>query len=291
MHKQLWSCAQQPGDLLHALQSRAHDLLAGRQSHSRCRVIIAKHCIACYAALRRLATSRARSHAAALRATAAQLVWYPTALQVQHGTQARSACYRPVLHGAAGAESGSGAGRGRQARPARRWPHLRGRAGAERGRGAELPGAARAGRWQLRLPRAGAGPQRARAWCANPLFLSTGWPFPEHAHRACLTAASAGHPHVRARSGRWSGDPTCATAPRQPCQCRATGLICLLGARGSGRPLERDELLREGYQLRQDVCEALLARRQELEPFIVGRFDVYVDNMMREGSWGGARTE
>lgn len=46
--------------------------------------------------------------------------------------------------------------------------------------------------------------------------------------------------------------------------------------------------MREGYQLRQDVCEALLARRQELEPFIVGRFDVYVDNMMREGSWGGA---
>lgn len=58
-----------------------------------------------------------------------------------------------------------------------------------------------------------------------------------------------------------------------------------------GRPLERDELLCEGYQLRQDVCEALLARRQELEPFIVGRFDVYVDNMMREGSWGGARKE
>lgn len=58
-----------------------------------------------------------------------------------------------------------------------------------------------------------------------------------------------------------------------------------------GRALERDELLREGYQLRQDVCEALLARRQELEPFIVGRFDVYVDNMMREGSWGGACME
>ena len=47
--------------------------------------------------------------------------------------------------------------------------------------------------------------------------------------------------------------------------------------------------MREGFQLRQHVCGALLARRQEMEPFIVGRFDVYVNNMMREGSWGGAQ--
>lgn len=52
-------------------------------------------------------------------------------------------------------------------------------------------------------------------------------------------------------------------------------------------PLGRGGLLREGYQLRQDVCEAMLARKAEIEPFIVGRFDTYVDNMLREGSWGG----
>ncbi|KAK9826106.1 hypothetical protein WJX81_004241 [Elliptochloris bilobata] len=54
-----------------------------------------------------------------------------------------------------------------------------------------------------------------------------------------------------------------------------------------GRPLERDALLHDGYKLRQDVCEAMLARREDIAPFIVGRIDVYVDNMMREGSWGG----
>ena len=33
----------------------------------------------------------------------------------------------------------------------------------------------------------------------------------------------------------------------------------------------------------------MLVRKAEIEPFIVGRFDTYVDNMLREGSWGGER--
>lgn len=75
--------------------------------------------------MRRLATSRAPARAAALRATAAQPVRSPAALQVQRGRQARCARRRAVLHGAAGAESGGGAGRGRQARPAHRRPQVR----------------------------------------------------------------------------------------------------------------------------------------------------------------------
>jgi OTU-like cysteine protease len=41
-------------------------------------------------------------------------------------------------------------------------------------------------------------------------------------------------------------------------------------------------------ELRQRVCEELLARRSEVEPFIDEDFDAYIVRMGRPATWGGA---
>lgn len=47
------------------------------------------------------------------------------------------------------------------------------------------------------------------------------------------------------------------------------------------------ELLRAGYNLRGEVCREMVLRRKEIEPFITGMFDAYVEAMALEGCWGG----
>ena len=55
----------------------------------------------------------------------------------------------------------------------------------------------------------------------------------------------------------------------------------------AGRQLHDAALLRRGFALRQEVCDEMLRRREEVEPFISGVFDAYVSNMALEGIWGG----
>lgn len=47
------------------------------------------------------------------------------------------------------------------------------------------------------------------------------------------------------------------------------------------------DLQRQAYGLRQKICQALLEKQEEMEPFVTGSFEAYVGNMMLEGTWGG----
>lgn len=58
----------------------------------------------------------------------------------------------------------------------------------------------------------------------------------------------------------------------------------------AGRLLSEMALLRAGFDLRRDVCKEMTQRREEIEPFITGIFDAYVEAMAREGIWGGMGT-
>ena len=55
----------------------------------------------------------------------------------------------------------------------------------------------------------------------------------------------------------------------------------------AGALLTDKELLRAGYNLRGEVCREMVLRRKEIEPFITGMFDAYVEAMALEGCWGG----
>lgn len=55
----------------------------------------------------------------------------------------------------------------------------------------------------------------------------------------------------------------------------------------AGAWLTDKELLRAGYNLRGEVCREMVLRREEIEPFITGIFDAYVEAMALEGCWGG----
>ncbi len=58
----------------------------------------------------------------------------------------------------------------------------------------------------------------------------------------------------------------------------------------AGKLLPERQLLRAGFQLRGEVCKEMTHRREELEPFITGIFDAYVEAMALEGCWGGVTT-
>lgn len=58
----------------------------------------------------------------------------------------------------------------------------------------------------------------------------------------------------------------------------------------AGALLPERQLLRAGYQLRGIVCTEMTHRRAEIEPFITGIFDAYVEAMALEGCWGGVAT-
>ncbi len=46
--------------------------------------------------------------------------------------------------------------------------------------------------------------------------------------------------------------------------------------------------MREGYRLRQKICEELSNQEELMQHFITGSFHAYVENMLMEGTWGGA---
>ena len=65
------------------------------------------------------------------------------------------------------------------------------------------------------------------------------------------------------------------------------GMLSSLCIGCAGALLADKELLRAGYNLRGEVCREMVLRRKEIEPFITGMFDAYVEAMALEGCWGG----
>ena len=56
---------------------------------------------------------------------------------------------------------------------------------------------------------------------------------------------------------------------------------------GAGTLLSGRDIFEAGFGLRREVCAEMMRRKEEIEPFIPGLFDAYVNNMSLEGIWGG----
>lgn len=56
-------------------------------------------------------------------------------------------------------------------------------------------------------------------------------------------------------------------------------------------PLGPSEETTQADALRRRVCDELLERREDFEPFIDSDFDIYVRNQRRPSAWGGEPLE